>query len=202
MLTINNLTFYKDNKKIFSNLGFSLSTSSALVVTGKNGCGKSSLLKIIAGISQPKSGEIFWDEQNVANFRDDFNGDMQFLGHKNFFKNELTVFENLNFYAQLRGTEVAVNSALSFFDLFEVAEEKVKKLSAGWQQKAMLALLLACPATIWLLDEPSTNLDKKAKEKLHGLIKTRIKEQGLVIITTHDEMFFDLGLKLNLEDFC
>jgi len=202
MLTINNLTFYKDNKKIFSNLGFSLSTSSALVVTGKNGCGKSSLLKIIAGISQPKSGEIFWDEQNVANFRDDFNGDMQFLGHKNFFKNELTVFENLNFYAQLRGTEIAVNSALSFFDLFEVTEEKVKKLSAGWQQKAMLALLLACPATIWLLDEPSTNLDKKAKEKLHGLIKTRIKEQGLVIITTHDEMFFDLGLKLNLEDFC
>lgn len=202
MLTINNLTFYKDNKKIFSNLGFSLSTSSALVITGKNGCGKSSLLKIIAGISQPKSGEIFWDNQDVNNFRDDFNGDMQFLGHKNFLKGELTVFENLNFYAQLRGTEIAVNSALSFFDLLEVAEEKVKKLSAGWQQKAMLALLLACPATIWLLDEPSTNLDKKAKEKLHGLVKTRINEQGLVIITTHDEMFFDLGLKLNLEDFC
>lgn len=202
MLTINNLTFCKDNKKIFSNLGFSLSTSSALVITGKNGCGKSSLLKIIAGISQPKSGEIFWDNQDVNNFRDDFNGDMQFLGHKNFLKGELTVFENLNFYAQLRGTEIAVNSALSFFDLLDAAEEKVKKLSAGWQQKAMLSLLLACPATIWLLDEPSTNLDKKAKEKLHGLIKTRINEHGLVIITTHDEMFFDLGLKLNLEDFC
>ena len=65
----------------------------------------------------------------------------------------------------------------------------------------MLAKLMACPATIWLLDEPSNNLDKAGKEKLHGLIKTRIKEDGLVIIATHDEMFFDLGPKINLEEF-
>ena len=203
-LAINDRQFSwpKQLTALFAIDSLNLPQGKTLFIGGPSGCGKSSLLKIIAGISQPKSGEIFWDNQDVNNFRDDFNGDMQFLGHKNFLKGELTVFENLNFYAQLRGTEIAVNSALSFFDLLQVAEEKVKKLSAGWQQKAILALLLACPATIWLLDEPSTNLDKKAKEKLHGLIKTRINEQGLVIITTHDEIFFDLGLKLNLEDFC
>ena len=84
MLTCDNLTFFKDNNKIFSNLGFSLSTSSALVITGKNGSGKTSLLKIIAGIITPQNGEILWGLRNVKEMRDIFNGDMQFIGHKNF----------------------------------------------------------------------------------------------------------------------
>lgn len=202
MLTIDNLSFFKDHKKIFSNLGFSVSVSSALIITGKNGCGKSSLLKIIAGISKASSGKILWGGNDVENFRADFNGDTQFLGHKNFLKQELTVFENLDFFARLEGSEMAVPAALRFFELDEFANQKVKNLSAGWQKRAMLAKLLCCPTTLWLLDEPSSNLDKAGREKLHGLIKNRSKEDGLVIMTTHDEMFFDLGPKINLENFC
>jgi heme exporter protein A len=201
MLTINNLSLFKDHKKIFSHLGFSISISSALIITGKNGCGKTSLLKILAGISKPTEGEILWGDVNVENFRADFNGDTQFLGHKNFLKPELTVLENLQFYARLADTETVVSSALSFFKLQEFSGEKVKNLSAGWQKRVMLAKLLACPATVWLLDEPSNNLDSDGKKLLHGLIKTRVKEDGLVIIATHDEAFFDLGPKLNLEDY-
>ena len=201
MLTVDNLSLFRDHKKIFSGLGFSVSINSALIITGKNGCGKSSLLRILAGISAATSGEIFWGGENIENFRDDFNGDSQFLGHKNFLKPELTVAENLKFYARLNGTELALEAALKFFELENLAGKKVKTLSAGWQKRAMLAKLLCCPSTVWFLDEPSTNLDKAGKEKLHGLIKTRIKEDGLVIIATHDEAFFDLGPKLNLEDF-
>ncbi len=202
MLTIDNLSLFKDDKKIFSDLGFSVSLNSALIIKGCNGCGKSSLLKIIAGISKQNSGKILWGGNDIENFRADFNGDMQFLGHRNFLKPELTVLENLRFYSKLADTEMALASALNFFELTKFADEKIKKLSAGWQKRVMLAKLLACPATIWLLDEPSNNLDKAGKERLHGLIKTRIKENGLVILTTHDEMFFDLGPVLNLEDYC
>lgn len=159
------------------------------------------MLKILAGISKPTEGEILWGDVNVENFRADFNGDTQFLGHKNFLKPELTVAENLRFFARLADTETALSSALSFFKLTELAHEKVKTLSAGWQKRVMLAKLLACPATIWLLDEPSNNLDSEGKKLLHGLIKTRVREDGLVIIATHDEAFFDLGPKLNLEDY-
>jgi len=201
MLTVDNLSLFKDHKKIFGPIGFSVSSSSALIITGKNGCGKSSLLKILAGISKATEGKILWGGQDVENFRDDFNGDSQFLGHKNFLKPELTVKENLEFYARLSATVEALPAALSFFSLTDFADKKVKTLSAGWQKRVMLAKLLACPASVWFLDEPSNNLDTQGKEKLHGLIKTRIKEQGLVIITTHDEAFFDLGPRLNLEDF-
>ena len=201
MLTIENLSFFKDDKKIFSNLGFSISLNSALIIKGCNGCGKTSLLKIIAGISNAADGKILWGGEEVKNFRGDFNGDIQFIGHKNFLKSELTVTENLRFYARLADTEAALASGINFFGLDKFADEKVKKLSAGWQRRVMLAKLLACPATIWLLDEPSNNLDKAGKEKLHGVIKARIKEDGLVIMATHDEMFFDLGPQLNLEEY-
>ena len=201
MLTVDNLSLFKDHKKIFGPIGFSVSSSSALIITGKNGCGKSSLLKILAGISKATEGKILWGGEDVENFRDDFNGDSQFLGHKNFLKPELTVKENLEFYARLSATVEALPAALSFFSLTDFADKKVKTLSAGWQKRVMLAKLLACPASVWFLDEPSNNLDTQGKEKLHGLIKTRIKEQGLVILTTHDEAFFDLGPRLNLEDF-
>ena len=201
MLTCDKLTLIKNNKTIFQNLGFSLGTSSVLILRGGNGSGKTSLLKIIAGIVKPQVGKIFWSEIDVEKIRDDFNGDMQFIGHKNFLKQELTVRENIEYYAKLNDSMMAVNSALSFFDLIEIAEDKVKNLSAGVQQRIRLSLLLACPATLWLLDEPSTSLDQYYKEKLHGLIKTRIKEQGVVLLATHDEFFFDLGLKINVEDY-
>lgn len=202
MLTIDNLSLFKDDKQIFANFGFSLSVASALIITGKNGCGKSSLLKIIAGISKANSGKILWGGVDIEEMRDDFNGDTQFLGHKNFLKTELSVKENLQFFAKLADTQAALPAALSFFNLNEIADKKIKHLSAGMQKRVMLAKLMACPATIWLLDEPSNNLDKEGKEKLHGLVKTKIKEDGLVIITTHDEMFFDLGPKINLEEYC
>jgi heme exporter protein A len=201
MLTLDNLGLFKNNKKIFSNLGLSISLSSCLILTGENGSGKTSLLKIIAGITKPTSGKILWGGENIENFRDDFNGDLQYLGHKNFLKGEISIKENLEFYAKIHGSENALSSALNFFKLSEIQDKKVKQLSAGWQRRVILAKLLACPATIWLLDEPSTNLDKEGKEMLYGLIKNRSKEDGLVILATHDEKFFDLGLKISMNEF-
>ncbi len=182
-------------------MGFSISTGAAAIIIGKNGVGKTSLLKIIAGISKATSGKILWAGQDVQDLKDDFNGDMQFIGHKNFLKTDLTVTENLNFYASLAGSQMLVQAAINFFKLNDFAGEKVKKLSRGWQKRTMLAKLLCCPATLWLLDEPSSDLDEEGKFLLKGLIQTRIKEDGLVILTSHDKDLFDLGIKINLEDY-
>lgn len=201
MLIANNLSFIKDNKKIFSHLGFCLSAGSCLILRGGNGSGKTSLLKILAGIVKPSSGELLWGEEKIDDLGTDYTGDSEFLGHSNFLKKELSVRDNLLFHAALNGSQNSVDAALSFFEISDLADKKAGNLSAGQQKKALLSKLLACPASLWFLDEPSINLDKYAKEKLHGLIKTRVKEDGLVVLATHDEDFFDLGPTFNLEDF-
>lgn len=201
MLTIEGLSLIRDQKIVFQKMGFSLSISSALIVRGSNGSGKSSLLQIIAGLVKPNCGRILWGGREIKEFYSDFYGDMQFLGHKNFLKPELTIKENLSFFAKISDSLEAVKSALHFFELDEIADRKISELSAGWQQKVLLAKLLACPATIWLLDESSSHLDSAGRKKFYELIKTRIKNRGLVIMATHDEMFFDLGPNLFLEDF-
>ncbi len=201
MLTVENLACYKNDQKIFDNLSLSLFLGSALIVSGKNGSGKTSFLKILAGILKEAKGNILWSGENIINFRDDFNGDLQFIGHKNFLKQDLTVLENLEFYASLHDSLMSVVPALSFFKLTDKADILVKKLSAGWQKRVQLAKLLACPATIWILDEPANHLDSEGKKLLYGLIQTKLENSGMVIMSSHDEMFFKLGAKINMEDF-
>lgn len=201
MLSVENLELRKNNQKIFSNLGFSLFVGASLEVKGKNGSGKTSLLKIITGISKQSSGKILWAGKDIEEFRPDFNADLQYLGHKNFLKQELSVYDNLNIYASLHETTILIPSALSFFKIAHLKDKKVKTLSAGMQKRVMLAKLLTCPATIWILDEPTTNLDKEGRGLLHGLIKTKLENQGMVIIATHEENFLDFAAKINMEDF-
>jgi heme exporter protein A len=202
MFSVDNLSLFRNHKKIFGPIGFSIALGSALILQGKNGSGKTSLLKVLVGISKQSAGKITWSDIDIEDIRDDFNGDLQFLGHKNFLKQELTVEENLRFYAKLSSSEMLVPAALSFFRLEHLAGEKVKKLSAGWQKKVMLSKLICCPATLWFLDEPSESLDQEAKERLCGLIETKIKDgKGLVIISTHDEIFSKLGPVVQMEDF-
>ena len=201
MLTLDNLTYYIDNKLIFKNIGLSISTSSALIIKGDNGSGKTSLLRLICGLDKSYNGKILWGNNNIENMRYDFNADLQYIGHSNFLKQHLSIEQNLKFFSKLYDCELALESALSFFEILDQRNIITKKFSAGMQKKVMLAKLLACPSTIWILDEPLVNLDKKFQDKLLSLIKTRIKEGGLVIIATHSDIFDKLGPTININDF-
>ena len=205
MLTLDNINFSKNRQKILSNLGFSIGLGSCLALIGKNGSGKTTLLKIIAGLADlnscENSGKILWNNEEIKHLKEDFYSDLQYLGHGNFLKKDLTVLDNLLFFAQMSQTEILIPSAIRYFKLDDLIDVKVGKLSAGWQKRVLLAKLLCCPATIWLLDEPTTNLDDSGKELLFNLVSTRIKENGVVIIVTHDDLFSPISSKINLEDF-
>lgn len=201
MFTVNNVSYFRNNRQVFKNVGFSAGLGSCLLLVGGNGIGKTSLLRIIAGLAKPTSGELLWNGQNIQGLRSDFNSDMCYLGHKNFAKSELTVLENLQFFAGVSNSEILIPSAIRYFGLEEVVNKKMDKLSMGWQKRVLLSKLLCCPATFWLLDEPSNNLDKQGKELLFNLINVRVKEGGIVIAATHDEILFNLGSKFCLEDF-
>jgi heme exporter protein A len=205
MLTLNNINFTKKQKKILCNFGFTIGLGSAMIIKGDNGSGKTSLLKIIGGIYDLESGniggEILWNNENIKNIEEEFYSDIQYLGHKNFLKQELTVIDNLKFFAALNDSKILVDSALNYFELIEISQKKVKELSAGWQKRVLLAKLLCCPKTLWLLDEPTINLDKTGKELLFNLIQSRIKDQGIVILTSHDNFFDKIAGTINLKDF-
>jgi heme exporter protein A len=201
MLTVHNLEICYHHKKIFTNVGFSLPFGSCLLIKGNNGIGKTSLLKALSGIINLDCGEILWDKQNIQQILPDFQQEIKFIGHKNFFKPHLSVLENLLFYSKLTKTEITVPMAMHFFGLTDICHYKMAKLSAGWQQKCLLSLLLTNICQLWLLDEPTKNLDLVGKQKLKGLIQTRIKQNGIVIIATHTNIFDDLGSSLFLSDF-
>jgi heme exporter protein A len=201
MLTIFDIEVYHYHKKIFSQVGFSLPLGCCLLIKGANGIGKTSLLKAIAGICHLEKGEIFWQKQNIKKILPSFQQEIKFIGHKNFFKPQLSVLENLMFYSKLTATEITVPMAMHFFNLTEICHYQIGKLSAGWQQRCLLALLLTYDANLWLLDEPTKNLDMAGKQQLKGLIKTKIMQNGIVIIATHTNIFDDIGQSLFLQDF-
>jgi heme exporter protein A len=201
MLSLQNLSLYRNSNKIFDDISCSIMLGTCLIIHGQNGSGKTSLLKIIAGISKQTSGKIFLGDDDVDSIRSDFNYDLQFIGHKNFLKSDLTVFENLRFYTSLYDSNSLISAALSFFKIAKYRDEKIKNLSAGMQKKVMLAKLMCCPAKFWILDEPTVNLDSEGKRLLKGLIKTKLENQGIVIISSHEPDFFEFGAKLLMEDF-
>jgi heme exporter protein A len=201
MLTVNNITCHKNQQLIFKKLGFSAGLGSCLILTGKNGSGKTTLLETIAGLCQAKDGEILWNGQNVKEIYQDFSADINYIGCKNFLKPKLNILQNLEFLSQISDTKILLPSAIKYFSLENILDKPTNQLSSGMQKKVMLAKLLYSPSTIWLLDEPTVNLDKPTKELLFNLISIRIKEGGIVIAATHDEELLKLGSAICLEDF-
>lgn len=201
MLTIEKLSLNFGINEIFNNLSLSLYNGSALIVSGRNGSGKTSLLKIIAGIIKPKQGNILWDNQDINSFRYDFNGDLRFISDKIFLKPQLTVIENIKFFSKIHDTELSLAAAINFFKLDNFLDEKISKLSTGMQKKVQLSLLLSCPATIWLLDEPTVHLDESSKSQLIGLINNHIENNGIAIIVSHEIDLFKTYPTLLIEDF-
>ncbi len=192
------MSLNKNGANIFSNIGFSLFLGAVMVITGKNGCGKTSLLKIIAGISKESSGKVTWNGVEISKMRSDFAGDMQFVGHKNFMKPDLTVLENLEFYASFYESQMLIPSALSFFKIEDLADKKLKSLSAGMQKKVLLCKLIICPATLWILDEPDVNLDDEGRKLLAGLVKTKIENSGMVLVASHQPEIYEDSVIYNM----
>jgi heme exporter protein A len=200
MLTCDRISVKFNDNLLFSQLGFSLYPGSALIIRGNNGSGKTTLLKVIAGLIRPKAGYIYWNGQNIHDNPLWYNEQINYVGHLKAIKSELTVLENLTFWAKLKGHEELIMAAIYYFRLHEMIDIPCSKLSAGWQKRVALARLIICPASLWLLDEPEANLDATAVQILSNLINTKIEQQGTVIIASHN-LYFPSQPELQINDF-
>ncbi|MCH9754147.1 MAG: heme ABC exporter ATP-binding protein CcmA [Alphaproteobacteria bacterium] len=202
MLACKNLTLNNSLFSVFQNLSFDAKTASTTIIKGSNGCGKTSLLKIIAGLIKPTHGEITWNNVEISKDILAFQENICYIGHKNALKKDMTVLENLKFWAEFSGEKELLDASIKYFDLANILETKVELLSSGWQRKVELSKLLSSNSSLWLLDEPETSLDKNGLALLKNLIDLKTQNGGVVIIATHSDLGGTINAQyINLEKF-
>jgi heme exporter protein A len=173
----------RGGRAVFEGLSFALDGGEALTITGRNGAGKSSLLRLIAGLLRPAHGRIGLDggdpELSIAE-------QAHYLGHQDAQKPALSVAENLSFWAGFLGAEAPdISRCLEAVGLYDLADLPAAYLSAGQRRRLSLARLLAAKRPIWLLDEPTSTLDAASQERLSDLMRSHLAEGGLIIAATH-----------------
>ena len=182
------LTCIRGDRLVFAGVDFALDPGQALVLRGPNGSGKTSLLRICAGLLPPAEGRLTVDGRAVAEDPEAFAAALHFVGHLDPLKPVLTVAENLRFWMRLRGDGGEVGAALARFGLAGLADLPARYLSAGQRRRANLARLAATPAALWLLDEPTTALDEPSTRALARLMAEHRAGGGMVIAATHFEL--------------
>ncbi|MBO9481142.1 cytochrome c biogenesis heme-transporting ATPase CcmA [Salinisphaera sp. G21_0] len=206
MLNVVQLSCERDDRLLFSNLSFQLGSGEILQIEGRNGAGKTSLLRIIAGFSSSLSGDIFWNDQPLSTVYADFRLDCFFLGHKPGLKLDLTPLENLVWRARLSNTIINREVLLAALDRVQLAgyeDIPCSHLSAGQLRRVAFAGLIASPARLWILDEPFTAIDIEGVSWLERLFDEHTHQGGMVLVTSHQPLNDRQGKlrKLNVEHF-
>ena len=189
MLDVRNLGFSRGKNILFEALNFSLTSSSAMRVTGSNGSGKTTLLRLLSGLSRPDQGMVCWRGESVTKNHSEFVKSVNFVGHDDGLKKQLTAAENLRFTLPLLGVSPSskeIDLVLDAAGLETVKNRPVMHLSAGQKRRVALSRLdFMSHRALWILDEPFTSLDVAAISSLAEKLNKHIKSGGLVIFTTH-----------------
>ena len=186
-LIVNNLSCQRGYKLLFENLSFELNSGEVLKVSGPNGSGKTSLMKILAGLSSFETGSIDYDDTKINSQR--YNLDFLYLGHLAALSPELSCLENLKYTMRLGNDSLDLDfsDALKKVGLKKFENELVGKLSAGQKKRIALSLLFITQSKVWLLDEPFSALDSKAIKIIETRVEDHCNSGGICILTTHQE---------------
>jgi heme exporter protein A len=201
MLSAHGLTCVRGERQLFAGLDLAVEPGQWLHVRGENGSGKTSLLRLLAGLSQPAMGHITWCGQSIREAAEEYRRHLMFLGHQGALKEELTALENLQLSSALDSAQLPDMEALSVLARFGLRGREdfpVRWMSAGQKRRVLLARLLTRKASLWILDEPFTALDVKAVDLLADLIREHLAASGMVILTSHQTIPVPGGRELQL----
>ena len=179
----------RGGRRVFEAIAFELRSGQALILRGANGAGKSSLLRMLAGLLHPSAGALSWDGVVIAADRDAHRARIGYLGMLDALKPALTIAETLGFHAKLHGgDESRVAPALDALGLVALADVPARRLSQGQRRRAALARLLTGPDALWLLDEPTLALDSDGLDRLGTVMSGHLARGGLAVIATHVDL--------------
>jgi heme exporter protein A len=188
-LSVSKLSCIRDDRVLFEGLDFQLSSGQVLLIEGPNGCGKTSLLRILCGIRREDSGEVLWQRKPITILGSQYREHLTYIGHHNGVKDLLTVEENLTVSRAMgSANQTTIEQALEKVGLLNFTDVMAQSLSAGQRRRLALARLLVTDASLWVLDEPFTALDKDGIKNVESLIDEYIQSGGMVVMTSHHEL--------------
>jgi len=192
-LNCSNLTLFRGERCLFKELEFALNPGELLLLEGRNGSGKTSLLRAIAGLIELESGTILWNDQPVNKERQVFQNAMVWMSHKTGFKGDLTLVDNLRFEANLRlRSSRDFDEVLQKLGLSRLKRLPIRSLSAGQQRRVALARMLLAAAPLWMMDEPASNLDAQGRELVTKLLAEHLGKGGMAIVAAHQDVVLDV----------
>jgi heme exporter protein A len=188
MFSVTHLSCSRGEKRLFSGVTFSLQPGQWLHLEGDNGVGKTSLLRLVCGLSALEEGEICWHQQSVSQNPQEFRANLAYLGHQLALKEDLTPLENLRADAAVAGRPLSAADALKALAQLGLRGREhlpVRVLSQGQKRRTALARLWVSTAKLWVLDEPFVALDTTAQNALSEVINGHLANQGMVLLTSH-----------------
>ncbi|MDD5460937.1 MAG: cytochrome c biogenesis heme-transporting ATPase CcmA [Methylococcales bacterium] len=186
-LEVTGLSCIRDDRILFEGLAFELFPGQVLLLEGKNGSGKTSLLRILCSFREPDAGDISWCGESINDSQ--YFADMAYVGHLDGVKKELTVLENLKVSLALgRPGQYSIPQALTKVHLANYEDVLVQALSAGQKRRLSLARLLITQNIVWILDEPFTSLDKHGIALIETLMSEHCANGGMIVLTSHHEI--------------
>lgn len=191
MLTASNLECIRGGRVLFTGINFSVNAGELLQIHGPNGSGKTSLLRMLCGLTQPNSGVITWNESSIRSLGEQYYSCLTYLGHLSGIKDDLTAMENLSITCALAGLEIDNNRVLEALQQIGLKGREhlmARVLSQGQRRRVSLARLLLEKTKLWILDEPLTALDVAAIKLIKEKLEWFLAQGGMVILTTHQDI--------------
>lgn len=201
-LSVANLQCIRDDRILFTDLHFTLSAGQLLQIEGRNGSGKTSLLRILCGLTLPTEGIVSWQDQDIQEISSSYWANLIYIGHTPGIKAELTPLENLTMAQAIVGgnpTSIGLEEALAQVGLYGFEDVPTRTLSAGQQRRVALARLLVNHAQLWILDEPFTALDKMAIRMVENWLDQHAKQGGMAVLTSHHNINCNYTTLLRLD---
>jgi heme exporter protein A len=196
-LSVEKVHVWRGDCHVLKGVSFTLRPRQLLHVAGPNGTGKTTLLRVVCGLLRPEQGLVSWLGTSIARVRTDYQAALAYASHEPALKADLTALENLRFAVGLkrRVTVDELRAHLQRTGVAACADLPARVLSAGQRRRVAMARVLAMRASLWLLDEPFTNLDAAGTDLMTGLLRSHVEQGGAALVVAHHDLNIGVDMR-------